>query len=319
MSEAMHATLLVSCRDRTGLVAALSTFIGENGGNIVDADQHSEPPAPAPGSASAAGTGEGDASDDPSFFMRVVFDLTGFVLDRAELQAALAHLAKRFEMDYRLHLPPPPEDGPPEDVSTQGASRVAVFCSKTPHCLYDLLVRQAMGELAGRIALVVSNHEHLRSAAEHFDVPFEHVPVTRQTKPDAEARQLQLLDEHGIETVVLARYMQILSADFLTAGWAGRTINIHHSFLPAFAGAKPYHQAKARGVKIIGATAHYVTAELDQGPIIEQDVVRVTHRDSVADLVRKGRDIERQVLARAVRRHLEHRVLIHGNRTIVFR
>ena len=195
--------------------------------------------------------------------------------------------------------------------------RVAIFCSKQPHCLYDLLLRQRLGELAGDIVLVVSNHDDARAAAEYFGLPFVVVPVAADSKTAAEARQQELLEEHRIDLVVLARYMQILSPGFVRR-WPGRVINIHHSFLPAFAGAKPYHQAQERGVKLIGATAHYATADLDEGPIIEQDVTRVTHRDTVDDMVRKGRDLERQVLARAVRLHLDRRVIVEGNRTIVF-
>jgi formyltetrahydrofolate deformylase len=192
-----------------------------------------------------------------------------------------------------------------------------VMVSKTPHCLYDLLLRQSLGELGGDIVAVLSNHADLQSVAGHFGLPFHHIPVEAGRKEEAETRQLALLAELGVDLVVLARYMQVLSPTFV-AGWRDRVINIHHSFLPAFVGARPYHQAKERGVKVIGATAHYVTPELDHGPIIEQDVARVSHRDEVEDLVRKGRDLERQVLSRAVHAHLERRVLISGNRTIVF-
>jgi formyltetrahydrofolate deformylase len=195
--------------------------------------------------------------------------------------------------------------------------RVAVFASKTPHCLYDLLLSHQLGELGGDLAVVVSNHDVLRSVAGHFGVRFEHVAVDAADKTAAEDTQQRLLETLGVDLVVLARYMQILSAAFVSR-WPGRIINIHHSFLPAFVGAKPYHQAQARGVKVIGATAHYVTRDLDQGPIIEQDVCRVSHRDDVEDLIQKGRELERQVLTRAVRSHLERRVLVSGNRTIVF-
>ncbi|MEM1211467.1 MAG: formyltetrahydrofolate deformylase [Planctomycetota bacterium] len=285
------STLLIACPDRTGIVAALSHLLAEHGGNILDADQHAEPP-----------TADNEL---PPFFMRLAFDRSHMTLDDAGLRAALASLAQRYEMTWTLH------DGTHRPA-------VVVFASKTPHCLYDLLVREAMGELPGEIKAVIANHDDLRHVADHFDKPFHLIPVTRDTKADAEAQQRALLEQYDAELVVLARYMQILSPE-LSADLAGRCINIHHSFLPAFVGAKPYHQAKARGVKIIGATAHYVTADLDQGPIIEQDVTRVTHRDDVDALVRKGRDLERQVLASAVRLHLQHRVLIHGNRTLVFR
>jgi formyltetrahydrofolate deformylase len=279
------ATLLVSCRDRTGLVAALSDFVFTNGGNILDADQHAE-------------------VETGLFFMRLRWDLQGFKLGRDELSVAIGALARRFDLVTELTY---------SDIRP----RVAVFASKAPHCLYDLMLAHQLGELGGDLELVVSNHEVLRSVAGHFGVRFEHVPVNAGEKAAAEAAQEKLLAELSIDLVVLARYMQILSPEFV-ARWPSRVINIHHSFLPAFVGAKPYHQAKARGVKLIGATAHYVTRDLDQGPIIEQDVCRVTHRDDVDELLRKGGELERRVLTSAVRVHLERRVLVSGNRTIVF-
>ena len=285
MSESPTATLLVGCRDRTGLVAALSNFVFANGGNILDADQHAE-------------------HDSGMFFMRLVWSLAAFKLDRAGLRAALDDLARRFDLTWEL-------------TTSEHRPKVAVFVSTTAHCLYDLLLRAQLGELRGDISVVVSNHAALEGVAKHFDVPYVTIPIDAGRKAEGEAAQRRLLAERGIDLVVLARYMQVLSPEF-TAAWHGRIINIHHSFLPAFVGAKPYHQARARGVKIIGATAHYVTEELDQGPIIEQDVARVSHRDDVEDLVSKGRDLERQVLSRAVRLHLERRVLIAGKRTIVF-
>ena len=277
------ATLLVSCPDRTGLVAALSDFVFRQGGNIIDLDQHSD-------------------ADSGTFFMRLVFDTAGFRLDREGVSQAVAVLARSYDMTFDL-------------TWADQRSRVAVFCTKVPHCLYDLLLCQKLGELAGDIVSVVSNHRELEPVAHHFDVPFVHIPSG--DKAATEAAQRQLLAEQRIDLVVLARYMQILSESFV-AERPGQIINIHHSFLPAFVGAKPYHQAKERGVKLIGATAHYVTAELDQGPIIEQAVARVSHRDVVDDLIRKGRELERQTLTRAVRMHLERRVLINGNRTVVF-
>jgi formyltetrahydrofolate deformylase len=279
------ATLLVSCRDRTGLVAALSRFVFDNGGNIIDADQHAD-------------------LETGLFFMRLVWSLQAFKTGRAEIYAALADLATRFDLTWELMY---------SDIR----QRVAVLASKTPHCLYDLLLSHQLGELGGELCVVISNHEALRSVAGHFGVRYEHVPVDSKSRADAEAVQQKLFDELGVDLVVLARYMQVLSPE-LVARRPGRIINIHHSFLPAFVGAKPYHQAQARGVKIIGATAHYVTAELDQGPIIEQDVCRVSHRDGVEALVQKGRELERQVLTRAVRAHLQRRVLVTGNKTIVF-
>jgi formyltetrahydrofolate deformylase len=279
------ATLLVSCGDRTGLVAALSEFVFQYGGNILDADQHAE-------------------VETGLFFMRLVWDLAGFKLARPQIQAALDLLATRFQLTWEVTY---------SDVRP----RVAVFASRSPHCLYDLLLAHQLNELGGDLVAVVSNHADLRPVAGHFGVRFEHIPVDPADKARAEATAQRLLGELSVDLVVLARYMQILTPDFVTRRPA-RIINIHHSFLPAFVGAKPYHQAKQRGVKVIGATAHYVTNELDQGPIIEQDVCPVSHRDDVAELVRKGGELERRVLTRAVRLHLERRVLVSGNRTIVF-
>jgi formyltetrahydrofolate deformylase len=278
-------TLLVSCRDRTGLVAALSRFVFENGGNIIDADQHAD-------------------LETGLFFMRLVWSLEAFKLDRPDMHAALADLAARFDLAWELTY---------SDIRP----RVAVLASKTAHCLYDLLLSHQLGELGGDLCVVISNHDALRPVAGHFGVRYEHVPIDPKGRAAAETAQQRLLDELQVDLVVLARYMQILSPDFV-ARWPGRIINIHHSFLPAFVGARPYHQAQARGVKVIGATAHYVTADLDQGPIIEQDVRRVTHRDGVEALEQKGRELERQVLTRAVRAHLQRRVLVTSNKTIVF-
>jgi formyltetrahydrofolate deformylase len=279
-----RATLLVSCPDRSGLVAAMSDFVFRHDGNIIDLDQHTDP-------------------DSGLFFMRLVFDTGRFRLDRDGIAAALGVMARSYDLTWDI---------------TYGDERprVAVFCTKVPHCLYDLLLCQKLGELAGDIVTVVSNHRELEPVASHFDVPFVHIPVGAD-KAAAERAQEELLARERIGLVVLARYMQILSPGFV-ARRPGRIINIHHSFLPAFVGAKPYHQAKERGVKLIGATAHYVTEQLDQGPIIEQAVARVSHRDTVDELIRKGRELERETLSRAVRLHLERRVLINGNRTVVF-
>jgi formyltetrahydrofolate deformylase len=285
MSDAARATLLVSCRDRTGLIAALSEFVFRNGGNIVDADQHAE-------------------HETGLFFMRLVWDVDGFLLDRGQTSRELAELARRFDLSYELSY-------------SDHRPRVAVFASRAPHCLYDLLLSHQLGELNGDLCMVVSNHLDVGAVAGHFGVPFHHIPVDPKNKAAAEAAQQKLLVAERIDLIVLARYMQILSPEFVSA-WPARVINIHHSFLPAFVGARPYHQAKVRGVKVIGATAHYVTSELDQGPIIDQDVCRVSHRDEVEDLAQKGRELERQVLTRAVRAHLDRRVLVSGNRTIVF-
>jgi formyltetrahydrofolate deformylase len=279
------ATLLLSCPDQPGLVAAVAEFIFGNGGNIVHADQHTD-------------------AEEGIFFQRVEFGLDGFAIARDDIARAFDDLATRFAMQMQLTF-------------SDEVPRVAVMMSREPHCMYDLLARWKTGEYAADIPLVISNHPDHADAAEHFGVEYHHLPVTPGTKPEQEAKVLALCAEHDVDVIVLARYMQILSPDFV-AHFPNRIINIHHSFLPAFAGSRPYHQAHQRGVKIIGVTAHYVTAELDQGPIVDQDVVRVSHRDSVADLVRKGRDLEKIVLARAVLAHLESRVLVYGNKTVVF-
>jgi formyltetrahydrofolate deformylase len=278
--------MLLSCPDRPGIVAAVSQFLFSQGANIVRSDQHTTDPS--------GGT----------FFMRVEFDLDDLAARRAGLERAFAPVAERLRMHWRLSADRP-------------RKRVAVFVSREGHCLLELLWRQDAGELPADIVAVVSNHPDLRRTAEVHGVPFHHVPVEAGRKAEAEAAQQELLEQAGVDLVVLARYMQILSPAFVER-YAGRIINIHHSFLPAFVGPEPYRQAFARGVKIIGATAHYVTAELDAGPIIEQDVLRVTHRDNPQDMRRVGRQIERAVLARAVTWHLEDRVLLHGNRTVVF-
>ena len=280
-----NAILLIHCPDQPGLVRAVASFIAENGGNIVQFDQHTD-------------------AQEGTFFMRAEWDLANFVISRTDLPVFIRALAEPRRMTWKLDF---------SDVK----ERVALFVSKDAHCLYDLLSRHEAGELNAEIPFILSNHDTLRSAAERFGIPFHLVPVTAATKQAAEERQRALLAEHGITTVVLARYMQILSNEF-TASLPESIINIHHSFLPAFPGARPYHSAHTRGVKIIGATSHYVTADLDEGPIIEQDVIRVSHRHCVEDLIRQGRDLEKVVLSRAVRWHLERRVLAYNNRTVVF-
>jgi formyltetrahydrofolate deformylase len=285
MSAPALATLLVSCPDRRGIVASLAQALYGHGANILDSDQHTDPEA-------------------RLFFQRIRFDLAELHTDQQTLERAIGEIAGRFDMSYRLHY-------------ASHRKRVALFVSGFDHCLYDLLLRHRAGELSCEIALVISNHETLAPVAAQFGVPFHHIPVTAASKPAQEARQLELLAAERIDLVVLARYMQIVSEDFVRP-WSGRIINIHHSFLPAFIGGKPYHQAYSRGVKLVGATAHYVTSVLDEGPIIEQDVARCSHRDSVEDLIRKGRDLEKVVLARAVRWHLDDRVLVYGNKTVVF-
>jgi formyltetrahydrofolate deformylase len=280
------ARLLVSCSDRPGIVAAVSGFLHAQGANIEQADQYSTDP------------------EGGTFFLRMVFYLRGLTGALEEMGRAFdEEVAQRFGMDWSLH-----------DASRP--KRVAIMVSREDHCLLDLLWRWRRGELDLDIGLVISNHPDLADDVAQFGVPFEHVPVTKDTKPQAEERQLELLAGR-FDLVVLARYMQILSGSFLERVGAP-VINIHHSFLPAFAGAGPYERAKERGVKLVGATSHYVTEDLDQGPIIEQDVTRVAHRDDVETLIRLGADIERTVLARAVRWHCEDRVLVHGNTTVVF-
>ncbi|MCP3469029.1 formyltetrahydrofolate deformylase [Bradyrhizobium sp. CCGUVB1N3] len=282
-----HSMILVlSCPDRPGIVAAVSTLLFEAGCNILDAQQF-------------------DDTETGQFFMRVVFDRLDDAKSQAEIAASLDDLAKRFAMAFRLR-------------ERSARKRVALLVSKFDHCLADLLYRWRIGELPMEITAIVSNHgrEHLAST-DLGELPFHHFPVTKQTKMEQEAQIWELVQKTKTDLVVLARYMQILSDGF-SAKLAGRCINIHHSFLPGFKGAKPYHQAHERGVKLIGATAHYVTSDLDEGPIIEQDVERISHRDAPDDLVRKGRDIERRVLARAVRHHLEDRVMLNGKKTVVF-
>jgi formyltetrahydrofolate deformylase len=279
------ATLLISCPDRKGLVAAIANFLLTYNANILHADQHQD-------------------DDAGLFLMRVEWDLAGFALDMAAFDAAFAPIAERFGMQWRLRR-----------SSTK--PRMAIFVSKYDHCLVDLLHRWQTGELACEIPLIISNHDDCRRIAEFYGIAYHVIAVTKDNKTQAEAQQRALLEAHGVDLIVLARYMQVLSHEF-TGAYAHRVINIHHSFLPAFDGAKPYHRAHARGVKLIGATSHYVTEVLDDGPIIEQDVTRMSHRDTVDDLIQKGRDLERIVLSRAVRWHLDHRVLVYGNKTVVF-
>lgn len=277
-------TLRISAPDRPGLMAGVAGTLFEHDANILEADQHDD-----------HGTG--------MFFQRIRFEVTAPSL--AALRPAMEELGRRLDLAWSMR----------DRAETR---RLALFVSLEDHCLYDLLVRHRSGELACDLRMVISNHETLEPVARQFGIPFHHVPVVGEDVSAAEGLEQRLLADERIDLVVLARYMRILSPA-MVARWAGRAINIHHSFLPAFSGARPYHQAYDRGVKLIGATAHYVTTVLDDGPIIEQDVTPASHRDSVEDLVRRGRDIERTVLARAVRWHLEDRVLIHGNRTIVFR
>ncbi|MGQ9573097.1 MAG: formyltetrahydrofolate deformylase [Dehalococcoidia bacterium] len=285
VKDTTTAVLLLSCRDQKGLVAATSDFIYRNDGNIVHADQHVD-------------------AEAGLFLQRIEWDLAGFRIPRDELADAFRPIAEGFGMQWELHF-------------SDYVPRIAIFVSKQEHCLFDLLLRQRMGEFQAEIPLVISNHPDLRPLVETFGPEYHVFPITKETKAAQEEKEMQLLEERRIDLVVLARYMQILSGGFVRR-LPNRIINIHHSFLPAFPGGRPYHQAHERGVKIIGATSHYATEDLDQGPIIEQDVVRVSHRDSVEDLIRKGKDLEKIVLARAVQLHLSHRILVYGNKTVVF-
>jgi formyltetrahydrofolate deformylase len=279
------AILLIDCPDQKGIVAAVGDFLYRHNANILHADQHQ------------------DAERD-LFLMRVEWDRKDFTLEPPEFTGKFAPLAERFGMRWRLELSALPH-------------RVAIFVSKYDHCLADLLYRHQSGELPCDIPLIVSNHPGAKRWADFYGIPFHVVPVESANKTDAERKQFDLLHEHKIDLVVLARYMQVLSRDFV-ARYPRRIINVHHSFLPAFVGAKPYHRAFDRGVKLIGATSHYVTEDLDEGPIIEQEVVRVSHRDGLDDLLQKGRDLEKVVLSRAVRWHIDHRILAYAHKTVVF-
>ena len=279
------AILLIDCPDSKGIVASVGEFLYRHNANILHADQHQ------------------DAERD-LFLMRIEWDRRDFTLDPAEFTRKFAPLAERFKMRWRLELSALPH-------------RVALFVSKYDHCLADLLYRHQSGELPCEIPLIVSNHPDAQRWADFYAIPLHVIPVEGGNKAAAEQKQLDLLHEHRIDLVVLARYMQVLSPDFV-ARYPRRVINVHHSFLPAFVGAKPYHRAFERGVKLIGATSHYVTADLDEGPIIEQEVVRVSHRDGLDDLIQKGRDLEKVVLSRAVRRHIDHRVLAYDTKTVIF-
>jgi formyltetrahydrofolate deformylase len=279
------AVLLISCPDQKGLVAAVSNFVYRHGGNIVHADQHIDQP-------------------QSIFFQRVEWELGGFMLAQEEIADRFGEIADRFQMRWQLRF-------------SSERARMAVFVSKYDHCLLELLNRHRAGEISAEIAAVVSNHPDLEPLVAPFGIPFHAFPITPENKGAQEERELALLSALRVDLVILARYMQILTPLFVQR-YPNRIINIHHSFLPAFIGKQPYHQAYERGVKLIGATSHYVTEELDQGPIIEQDVCRVTHRDSLEELMRKGRELERQVLARSVRWHLLHRVLPYGRKTVVF-
>ena len=279
------AILLISCPDQKGLVAAIAQFLYQHNANILHADQHQD-------------------AESGTFLMRVEWDLQPFDLPLEQFHTAFSPIAQRFNMHWRL-------------AHATQRLRMAIFVSRYDHCLADLLYRYQAGELNCDIPIIISNHHDTQWLAQAYNIPFQYIPVHKDSKAEAEVEQLAILRHHHIDFIVLARYMQVLSADFIRH-YPQRIINIHHSFLPAFHGAKPYHRAFERGVKLIGATSHYVTEILDDGPIIEQDVARISHRDNLEDLIRRGADLEKIVLSRAVRLHSEHRVLLYANKTVVF-
>lgn len=274
------------CPDQPGIIAVITEFINTNGGNILYLDQYVD-------------------KENGIFYMRVEWDLKNFIIPTEKINDYFNTLyAGRYNVTYRLSF-------------TDRPQRMALFVSKMSHCLYDILARYVAGEWDVEIPVIISNHPNLKSVAEQFNIPYEIIPVTRQNKEEMEALEFDILNRYDIDFIVLARYMQVLSEDFINR-YPNRIINIHHSFLPAFVGAKPYHAAYDRGVKLIGATSHYVTCELDAGPIIEQDIVRITHKDTINDLVKKGRDLEKIVLSRAVEKHIQRKILTYNNKTVVF-
>ncbi len=286
MTHNPTAILLMHCPDREGIIAIASHFIKEHGGNVVNLDQHVD-------------------RDENIFFMRIEWEITNFSIHRDDLHTVIRRLfAAKYGVVFNLFF-------------SDEIPRMAIFVSKMSHCLYDLLARYTAGEWRVEIPLIISNHPDMEIAAKRFDIPYYHIPITKDTKAEQEAKTLELLHEHKVDFVVLARYMQIISSDFIDH-FPQNIINIHHSFLPAFVGAKPYHAAHARGVKLIGATSHYVTTDLDAGPIIEQNITRISHRDSVASLVHKGQDLEKIVLSQAVELHINHKILTYGNKTVLF-
>jgi len=279
-------TILIHCKDRPNIIASVTNFIAKNGGNIVYIDQHVD-------------------REQDIFFMRLESEFISDNFSTSHFKSVFeSDLVKKFEMKWRIY-------------SSDKKPKMALFISKYDHCLYDLLGRYNSGELNLEIPFIISNHNDLKPIADNFKIPFYYIPVTKDSKQDAEDQQLQLLKEHNIDFIVLARYMQIISEKLINK-YPNKIINIHHSFLPAFVGAKPYHSAYKRGVKIIGATSHYVTEELDAGPIIEQDVTRVTHAHAISDLIAKGRDLEKIVLANAVKLHADRKVMVFNNKTVIF-
>ncbi len=274
------------CPDQAGIITVITGFINENGGNIVYLDQYVD-------------------RNNGIFYMRIEWELDNFIIPKEKISDYFNTLyAQRYNMSFHISF-------------TERVQRMAIFVSKMSHCIYDLLARYTAGEWDVEIPLIISNHPDLSIIGKQFNIPFEVIPITKDNKAEQEAKEFELLERYNIDFIVLARYMQVLSEDFI-ARYPNRIINIHHSFLPAFIGAKPYHQAYERGVKLIGATSHYVTAELDAGPIIEQDIARISHKDSPAELVHKGRDLEKIVLSRAVEKHIQRKILTYKNKTIIF-
>ena len=279
-------TLLINCPDKKGIIATVTNFILNKEGNTVYVEQHVD-------------------HEHEEFFMRLECEFDRDEKKLARFKDSFSNdVAKNYDMHWEMY-------------DTDKKPKMALFVSKYDHCLYDILGRYASGELAVKIPIIISNHPDLKPIADAFNVPFKHIPITKDNKVEAEAEQLKILKEHKIDFIVLARYMQILSANFVDQ-FPNKIINIHHSFLPAFPGAKPYHSAYKRGVKIIGATSHYVTSDLDEGPIIEQEIVRVSHVHDVKDFILKGRDLEKIVLSRAIKHHIEHKVLVYNNKTVIF-
>lgn len=285
MKESRSAILLIHCPDQRGLIATVTQFILANNGNILHLEQHVD-------------------AQVGVFFMRLEWDLRNFWIPQERIAEKFAPVAAQLGLEWVLHF-------------SDERLRMGIMVSQFPHCLHELLAKHQAGEWDVDIPLVISNHDTLRPVVEKFGIPFYHLPVSAETKESAESRQLELLHQHNVDFIVLARYMQIVSPRFIEQ-YRHKIINIHHSFLPAFAGARPYHAAYQRGVKLLGATSHYVTAELDAGPIIEQDVVRITHKESVQELIRLGRDLEKVVLARAIWHHIRHKILVYNNKTVVF-
>jgi len=281
-----NAILLIHCQDKRGIVAKVTEFLDNNNGNIIELAQHVD-------------------HEEKIFYMRIEWELKDFLIPEEKIGDFFGTtIAVKYNMDWFLYF-------------SDYQHRMAIFVSKMSHCLFDILARFKANEWNVDIPLIISNHEELKPVAEAFGIPFHYFPINTENKAEQEKNEIELLKSKGIHFIVLARYMQVLSDDFIKT-FPNKIINIHHSFLPAFPGAKPYHSAYKRGVKIIGATSHYVTADLDEGPIIEQDVTRVSHEDSIDNLVQKGKDLEKIVLSRAIKLHLQHRLLVYSNRTVVF-